>query len=165
MPLIVEPGARVPALCSGLLTLGIVFQLCLPTEPELNAGAPPSAHMPAASPPAFGMVAPPSFILDRPIFAPRAAMTTEGKRDAAQSPLAGAVITGAIRIRALQYAVVRDASGRISRVSAGGRINGWRLAHIDGSGATLRKGGQSLHMPFGVTSAPVAQNNSEEEEE
>jgi len=149
MPLIVEPGARVPALCSGLLTLGIVFQLCLPTEPELNAGAPPSAHMPAASPPAFGMVAPPSFILDRPIFA----------------PLAGAVITGAIRIRTLQYAVVRDASGRISRVSAGGRINGWRLAHIDGSGVTLHKGGQAVHMPFGAATAPVAHNDSEEEEE
>lgn len=114
-------------------------------------------------PPISGQLLPP-ILLQNPMFSP-ARTATDAKGAAAQAPLGGAVVAGAVSIRGRSYAVIQRPDGAIMRLGIGSVYAGWRLRSLSTSGALFEQGAQKMTLNFGIAPTLVSTSSAEYEEE
>lgn len=153
-----------PALLALVLALLFVVQFILPGDvPEPPVAPPGVGAVPAgALAMTVGRTVKPQELLHRPLFAPRGAMSVAGS--APPSPLGGAAIAGSVARGRRLMAVVRGGDGRIFMVPLGGTVSGWRIVALGQGGAVLRKGGETLELPYGAQ-AVAGDTDAEESDE
>ncbi len=157
-----DPAARAPLFCIVVLVLCAVLQLGLATAPDLGAVPSPTARVTVAPSPTVARTYIPPSILAHPVFAPR--MTAAAASGPVQ-PLGGASIAGVVTIGRTRYAIVRRADGKVGHMRIGGGIAGWRIAALDGTGATLIRGSERLQLPYGAATPPPAAAATASEED
>lgn len=155
--------ALFPAICAGGLALCLALQLALTGGLEIPSDS-LSGGLSRADLPAITGAPVPPILRENSIFSPgRTAMGTAA--EAAQAPLGGAAVAGAVSIKRRSYAVIQRADGRVLRLPVGGVFEGWRLRALTENAALFDKGGQKLVLNFGARSLQSPPQPAEYEEE
>ena len=155
--------ALFPAICAGGLALCLLLQLALTGGVEIPEVSPSGGQTRADFPSIGGQSLPP-ILREKSIFSPGRTATSAGA-EAAQAPLGGAVVAGAVSIRGRSYAVIQRPDGSIVRLGVGGFFEGWRLRALTSNAALFDQGAQKLILNFGARSVQAPPQSAEYEEE
>ncbi|MEP9360939.1 hypothetical protein [Sphingomonas sp. KR3-1] len=145
-----------------LLGVALAFQalvgnaLDLPAAGAVRGGAP--AERVAAVQPARALVDP--VIAGRAMFTPILAQPKEATA-AAQAPLGGFAVVGAVQIGASAYAIVQGPD-RAFRAAPGQRIGDWRVRSVTRDAVQLSRGGERMQVRFGIGGPVISAGKGEE---
>jgi hypothetical protein len=144
-----------PAALAAVLALAVVVQLMLGADTPLPPAAPGPVRIARSAAPAVPAVIAPPVILERDIFT-RPAQGPAGVA-APTAQLGGAAIAGTVSVLGRRVAIVALPGGGFRRIAPGDMIAGWTLLGLGPDGARLRRGAETLILPYGAAVAPPAE--------
>lgn len=162
-------GALVPAALALLLLASAGVQIVLPRATDMPdaalAGRAPQWRLPDIATPA------PPTDANLSLFAPArmgqvaAKPNAEGaKAPPPPGPLGETSVIGRMRLGASRVVLLREHDGRVLHLVPGSSYRGWRLVGSDETGARLRRGRETLAVPYSAKppAAPAPQTDDSE---
>lgn len=143
-------GTLLPGILVALLAAALGVQLwAANAEPDLPPVLAVGATRLVTAIPTIAPVKAARVIFDRPLFAPRQAMTA-ATGFGQPLVLGGASVAGMVSVRGRSYAVIRRANGEVSNLAIGGLVNGWRLVSLRADGAAFVKDSVRQDIAYGA---------------